>query len=220
MQVDSFSKIIFVHIPRTGGSWFGYSWRSNYDGRGDYNLRQGNLVNSKNKKQTPIGRHGTIKGIKQKFQTIDADITGYKFITLVREPIDRVLSAWSWFSEVNQTAKRQKWKTIDHMLDAHEKGIGKTEMYPQTYWLKEDDAKFDHIFRFEDLLKGHDVIRKYFPDFPKRGKPVRFRNNTRKSWLKRQGRHDGYKKYLDKKQIDRIKELYKEDIDYLAEYYD
>ena len=66
MQVDSFSKIIFVHIPRTGGSWFGYSWRSNYDGRGDYNLRQGNLVNNKNKKQTPIGRHGTIKGIKQK----------------------------------------------------------------------------------------------------------------------------------------------------------
>ena len=68
MQVDSFSKIIFVHIPRAGGSWFGYSWRSHYDGRGDYNLRNGYLVNNKNKKETPIGRHGTIKGIKEKFK--------------------------------------------------------------------------------------------------------------------------------------------------------
>ena len=83
-----------------------------------------------------------------------------------------------------------------------------------------EHTKFDHIFRFEDVLHGHDVVRKHFPDFPKRGKPVKFRNNTRKSWLKRQGRLDGYKKYLKPKQIDRIKEIYKEDIDFLAEYYD
>ena len=220
MQVDSFSKIIFVHIPRTGGSWFGYSWRSHYDGRGDYNLRNGYLVNNKNKKETPIGRHGTIKGIKEKFKVIDADISEYKFITIVREPIDRVLSAWSWFSEVNKTAERQKWKSIDHMLDAFEKGIGKTEMYPQSYWLKEPGAKFDHIFRFEDVLEGHEVIRKHFPDFPKRGKPVKFRNNSPKHWLSRQGRHEGYRKYLNEKQIDRIKTIYKEDIEFLSEYYD
>ena len=76
------------------------------------------------------------------------------------------------------------------------------------------------IFRFEDLLEGHEVIRKHFPDFPKRGKPVKWRNNTRKSWLGRQGRQDGYKKYLSQKQQDRIRTLYKEDIDYLEEYYD
>ena len=220
MQVDSYSKIIFIHIPRTGGSWFGYAWRSNYDNNGEYILRNKQLINNKNNKRIDIGTNGTIRGVKEKFEKIDADISGYKFITLVRHPIDRILSAWSYFSEVVETAKRQKWKNIDDMLDAFEKGIGKTEYYPQTYWLKEKNAKFDHIFRFEDLLEGHEVIRKHFPDFPKRGKPVKWRNNTRKSWLGRQGRQDGYKKYLSQKQQDRIRTLYKEDIDYLEKYYD
>ena len=40
-----------------------------------------------------------------------------KKITIIREPIDRIISSWKWFSVVKNTAKRHGWKTIDDMLD-------------------------------------------------------------------------------------------------------
>ena len=95
MQVDSFSKMLFVHIPRTGGSWFGYSWRSSKDSSGEISFVANKfLVNKKNGKQIECGRHGRLVGLLEKFKKIDADVSNYKKITIVRDPVDRVISSW------------------------------------------------------------------------------------------------------------------------------
>ena len=210
MQIDSNSKMIYVHIPRTGGSWFTYSWKSHTEQKGKYICTASQLVNTKSRKTTPCGNHGRLLGILEQLKKIDADVSGYKVITLVRHPIDRILSSWSWFSEVKETAKRMKWKTIDDMLDSFEQGRFKAEYMPQTYWLCQPGVKWDHIFRFEDALTGAYDIKKVFPEW----------NPKKSGWLSRQGRTKGYKKYLTNNQINRIKKLYSDDIKYLAPYYE
>ena len=90
------------------------------------------------------------------------------------------------------------------MLDEYESGHRRANYLPQTYWLSEQDTKFDHIFRFEDLLKGPGEIQKIFPLYQPKGKLRRGTDDIK----------------LTGKQTKRIKELYKEDVKYLSGYYD
>ena len=204
MQVDSFSKMIFVHIPRTGGSWFGYSWRANKDHTGDVCFVANKfLLNNKNKKKIECGRHGKLVGLLEKFKKIDADVSDYKKITLVRHPIDRIISSWKWFSVVKNTARRHGWKTIDDMLDEFELGRVRANYMPQTDWLCEAGAKFDHIFKFERLLQGPGKVQKIFPEYRPENK------------LRRTSPIIA----ITPKQEARIRKLYKEDIDYLSKFY-
>ena len=207
MQIDSKSKIIYVHIPRTGGSWFTFGWPATIgeskiwcDGR--------KLVNKINGKDVPCGRHGRLSGIKEKLVELEYDFSDYKIITLVREPYDRIGSAWVLFSKIKQTAWRHGWKSIDDMLDDYESGSQKVHFLPQIYWLEESGAKWDHIFKFEDLLNSHESVQKYFPLFYKD------KNNL----ITRQGRVR--RNSLNKKQKQRIKLLYKDDFKYLSKFYE
>ena len=209
MQIDTESKILYVHIPRTGGSWFSYAWASNKKIL-DVNIKGEFLHNNLNKKKVKCGRHGQLSGILEKFKQIEYDISDFKILTTIRHPIDRVLSSWSWFSDVKETAKKSGWKGIHDMLDEFESGVVRVNFLPQTYWLLEKDAKFDVIYKFEDLLLNARLPRKQFPLF----------NNRSQSKLSRRGRTRGYHRYLKQDEIARIKTLYREDIDYLKQYYE
>ena len=208
MQIDGESKIIFVHIPRTGGSWFSYAWNSD-KGAGPINLRANRLW-YKNK-FVDCGKHGQLSGILEKLDQINYDYTDHKILTLVRHPVDRALSSWVWFSEVKETAKKHQWKSIDDMLDDYESGTVRANFMPQVFWLEEHNAKFDIIYKFEDLIGNSKVVQKDFPLF----------NRAKKhSNPLRRGRSKGYHKFLDSRQIQRIKEVYKHDIRFLNKYYD
>lgn len=210
MQVDGLSKIIYVHIPRTGGSWFSNAWDSQR-GEGPVWLQGRILVNKENQLQQECGKHGQLSGILEKLKKIDYDYSDHKIITLVREPIDRVLSSWIWFSKVKGTAEKHGWKTIDDMLDEYEQGHVRVNYLPQVFWLTEKNAHWDKIYRFEDLLISSAPVQKDFPKFNKG-----YKNKNR---LTRTGRINGYKDYLSGKQVARISELYKEDIKFLKDYY-
>ena len=83
MQIDPWSKMIFVHIPRTGGSWFTYSWRMNYDRSGPIAWQQRDqLINTSNHNTVQIGRHGKLSGIKKQLNEIGVDEKDYKIIIL------------------------------------------------------------------------------------------------------------------------------------------
>ena len=159
-------------------------------------------MNKKHNKVS-VGRHGKLSGIKTKLKQI-IDISDYKIITLVRHPIDRIFSSWKWFSIVKYTAKKHGWTTIDDMLDEYQSGERRVNYLPQTYWLCEQGAKFDHIFKFEDLLKGPKQVQKIFPEYNPKGKLRRTADVPN----------------ITNKNIKRIKEIYKEDIRYLRKYYD
>ena len=203
MQINDASKMIFVHIPRTGGSWFTYSWNNDRSARYFWH-GNGVLMNSKTHSKVEIGRHGRLSGIKKQLAVVDVNMEEFKVVTLVREPIDRIVSAWKWFSIVKETAKRHRWKSIDDMLDEYEGGAKRANYLPQTYWLEEQGAKFDHIFKFEDLLRGFKEIQKVFPLYKPKGKLRRTVQEIK----------------LTNSQIKRIKKLYKDDIKYLEKYYE
>ncbi len=209
MQIDGESKIIFVHIPRTGGSWFSYAWNSAKN-IGHCVLQGDKLINKTNKKSVKCGKHGRLSGILEKLDEIDYNYNDHKIITMVRHPVDRALSSWVWFSEVKDTAKKHGWKSIDDMLDEFQGGTVRSNYMPQTFWLEEQNAKFDHIYRFEDVLSNNKIIQNDFPLF-NRGK-------ANKNHLRR-GRKQTGNEYFDQKQIKRIKHLYRDDINYLSEYY-
>lgn len=208
MQIDSESKIIYVHIPRTGGSWFTYRWPS-HRGVGKILLKGKEIVNVENGRRIATGRHGRLSGIKEKLEKIDYDYKDHKIITLVRDPYDRAGSSWVWFSKVKGTAEKHGWKTIDDMLDEFEGGGFRVNYIPQTYWLEEQGAKFDHIYRFEDLLGDSSMILKDFPkfNFGKRDKDNLGRMGQVRSNM------------LTPKQRQRIQLLYKDDFKFLESYY-
>ncbi len=206
MQIDADSKMIYIHIPRTGGSWFSYAW-SSHKNIGKINYRGGLLRNNVNDTRVKVGRHGRLSGVLNQLQVLEFNYHNYKIITTIRHPIDRVLSSWSWFSDVKETAQKAGWKGIHDMLDEFEDGQIRVNYLPQVFWLEEENAKWDHIFRFEDLLLGPQKVTNVFPLF------------TPETKLRRQGRERGYKHYLKQDEIDRIKILYKEDIEYLKPYY-
>lgn len=207
MQVDSESKIIFVHIPRTGGSWFTYAWPSN-QGKGKIAVVGKQLINFENNKNVTTGRHGRLSGIKKKLDQINYDYSDHKVITMVREPFDRVASSWVWFSQVKSTAQKHGWETIDDMLDEFENGEVRANYLPQTHWLEEPGAKWDRIFRFEDVLGNSLVVKKEFPLF----NSDRKNNNLTRTGTVRSN-------LLTANQKERIKILYKDDFRYLEKYY-
>lgn len=207
MQVDSGAKIIFVHIPRTGGSWFTYAWPS-HRREGKIAVVGKQLTNYTNGKNVTTGRHGRLSGIKKKLDAIDYDYSDHKIITMVREPFDRVASSWVWFSHVKGTSQKHGWTSIDDMLDEFESGVIRANYLPQTHWLEEQGAVWDRIFKFEDVLGNSTVVKKEFPSFNKDRKN---NNLTRNGNLRSE--------MLTVKQKDRIKLLYKDDFRYLKKYY-
>ena len=209
MQIDGESKIIFVHIPRTGGSWFSFAWNS-AKGIGPCVLQGNKLVNRSNNKSVECGKHGRLSGILDKLEKIEYDHAGHKIVTMVRHPVDRALSSWVWFSEVKDTAKKHGWKSIDDMLDEFEGGNHRSNYMPQVFWLEEQNAKFDHIYKFEDVLSNNKIVQKDFPLFN--------RGYANKNHLRR-GRKKTGNEYFDQKQIERIKHLYRDDINFLSEHY-
>lgn len=208
MQVDSESKIVYVHIPRTGGSWFTFAWNSNI-GKGSIYFKGKELHNANNKRSVKCGRHGQLSGILEKLDYLEYDYSDHKIITCVREPLDRIGSSWVWFSRVKGTAEKHGWKTIDDMLDEYEGGSFRANYMPQTHWLEEQGAKWDIIYRFEDILQNAWLPQKDFPEF-----------NTRSSnsKLRRQGQNRTTG--MTEQQKQRIKTLYADDFKYLAKYYE
>ena len=191
MQIDSNAKIIYVHIPRTGGKWFAQHWPSHH-------------INGAFLKNNKFGRHGKLSGILKKLDVINYDYSNYKIITIIREPMDRIASSWVWFSKVKGTAEKHGWKSIDDMIDEYEGGAIRVNYLPQTYWLCEPGAKFDIIYRFEDLLENSFLPQKDFPTFNT--------SETSSKKLLRQGQNRVT--LLTPTQKERIKKVYKDDFDY------
>ena len=196
MQIDSNAKIIYVHIPRTGGKWFAQHWPSHH-------------INGAFLENNNFGKHGKLSGILKKLDAINYDYSNYKIITIIREPMDRIASSWVWFSKVKSTAEKHGWKSIDDMIDEYEAGEVRVNYMPQTYWLCEPNSNFDIIYKFEDLLENHLLPQKDFPTF-----------NTTESGSKKLLRSGQNRtSILTLAQKERIKKVYKDDFDYLFKYY-
>jgi hypothetical protein len=215
MQIDNLSKMIFIHIPRTGGSAFSYSTPGTINGQHlkPYYVGGAFIYNTEENLSTRIGRHGTWEQNKKALDIIRADVSEYKLITFIRNPIDRIFSAFRYLTLYKKT--QATWKNINDMLDEIEKApFGKVHWTPQTYWLLENDKPIDYfkIYRFEDVVNDIGLIQKDFPLYNPHAKDIIQRQGNYKWW--------GYQKDHGKYTVDRIKKIYKEEHRYLSQWYE
>lgn len=162
-------KCVFVHIPRTGGSWLTYKLRDldpNLAGTG----REVALVNAHPNRYeyTKTGRHGTLQQI---YDLVDVDLDQYFKFAVSRHPYTRFQSTYKYYSESTATSARAGFKSAKQMMDWLERdGAHKNHVMPQSRWY---DDRLDHVFKFEEIEKIN--LSKWFPgmeSYNKKSNPI------------------------------------------------
>ena len=131
-----------MHIPLTGGSWLTYKIRDldvNNVGTG----REVLLVKQRHPRYVQVGRHTTLDHI---YEVSDENLNSYFKFCISRHPYTRFQSAWNYFTNVMEVAKRAKLKNQYDMMSWIEDGALKQHILPQVNWY---DKLYDKIFKFE-----------------------------------------------------------------------
>ena len=185
-------KLIFIHLPKTGGTSFTHGLRPYLKGKVVYGSQQ-----------NPDWKHHVrAKDFKSRLPDYDDFFT----FTIVRNPYDRI---YSWCSMMN--AKQMVGKPVDK--DTFKKwlffGSKNMKTIPQKNnqydWLvdKDDNIIVDYIGRFESLQSHFDEIVTKIggvkTDLPKRRVSNRIRD---------------YREVYDQESIEFIKEYHGKDLEY------
>jgi len=183
-------KCIFVHIPKTAG----------------LSVCSG-LLNINAVGHMPLGYYYRVLG-DEKFNQY------YKF-TFVRNPWDRVFSAYNYLRKGGISKDDLKWKPVfdqfNDFNDFVERWLDEENMFlilhfmPQIYFLKSASGliAFDFIGRFETLEEDYEKLRLRF-----NGDPLKKVNITQKT----QTYQDAY----NQASIDKVAKLYQKDIEILG----
>ena len=186
-------KCVFVHIPRTGGSWLTYKLRDmdpNLRGSG----REVGLINAHPNRVEYVktGRHGTLQQI---YDLADVNLDEYYKFAISRHPYSRFQSAYEYYKKT-ETAQRAGFKNLWQMMDWIEQyGACKNHVMLQSRWY---DHRLNKIFRFEEIEKIN--FANYVPNMPKYSK----RNQIAKTV---------YTAELDEPLKKRIYKFYQEDFE-------
>ena len=146
MFLDTNHKILFIHIPRTGGSWLGYKMM-------DFCIDPiyrgvGQEIFTKTGKKYPVGRHTTLDKIYSLQHLIEDDINTYYKFAVSRHPYTRFISTFDYFTNITDTAERHNLKTLEDMMSWIEDGADKQHILPQAYWY---DDRFNNFYKFENI---------------------------------------------------------------------
>ena len=147
MLISHTYKFCYVHIPRTGGSWATYKLRD-IDPKLKGSGREIALLHAHHSRYEYIkfGRHGTLD---QMYNACDVDLDEYFKFAFIRHPYTRFQSAFTYFTEVMQTAKNAGFTNYTQMMDwIEDTNAVKLHVRPQSYW---HDQRIDQYFRFEEV---------------------------------------------------------------------
>lgn len=150
-------KCVFVHIPRTGGSWLTYKIRD-----ADQNLKgtgkEVALIHAHPRRYEYVrtGRHGTLQSI---YDLADVDLDDYFKFAISRHPYTRFQSCYKYYTAKTATSARAGFVNEHQMMDWLERsGAQKNHVMPQSRWY---DERLDHVFKFEDIHRIN--VSKYIP---------------------------------------------------------
>jgi len=182
-------KVIFVHIPLTGG----HSIKSLFGGKSSKYLTPPNK----------IGPHGSPKLYKERFPEQWRDY--YRF-TMVRNPWDRLVSAWSKGQTRSGKIKNlENFKKIKNQFTLFVKrdlrNMVKSNkyrlLYPQSFWL---DDEIDYVGCYEKFKESVNLMLDKFDikkDIPYIFKSIRLID---------------YQRYYTKETESIIRNIYRRDI--------
>ena len=180
-------KFIFVHAGRTGGSSFEriagtpITDDARTEGLGNTDFDE---------------KH---KGFEYYKQHYPAEFTAFFKFTIVRNPYDRLVSAWKWQTAV---VKNQKLSTLKDFIEARPDASKYSEKFKlEGLSVFESIKKFDYIGRFEDLISTYYHLSK------KLNIQMDAIPHTNRTGL------GEYQKYYDEDTIDLVRKKYSIDLE-------
>ena len=186
-------KCVFVHIPRTGGTWLTYKIRD-ADPESKGSGKEVALAHAHPRRYEYVrtGRHGTLQSI---YELADVDLDDYFKFAISRHPYTRFQSCYRYYTNKTATSARAGFVNQHQMMDwLEQSGAQKNHVMPQSRW---HDARLDHVFKFEEIENID--ISKFIPNMPAYSK-------TSNRIIKTDNDHE-----LDQSLKDRVYKFYKED---------
>jgi len=193
-------KAIFIHIPRTGGH--------TVDAVLEYNIK---YITRKER----LPRHAAPESYQNKYSN---KIDNYFKFTFVRNPYDRVVSAWSKvnlgvikklnndLSKVNSLEVQNKLVSMfeNFILNEWDNSFGLTNHFrPLKLWFRQGKKFYDFIGRFEHYERDINSICS----------KLNINMNQVIPHISQSIRKDYKIYYNNQKVIDKVKEMYKEDFE-------
>lgn len=212
-------KCIFIHIPKCAGTSIesalghldGHAGRHGQDHRPirmiEKPLLSRHVFTSKEnfqlcRKSIKHQKRTNVHNYRNKLTVTKEQYETYYKFTVVRNPWAR---AFSWYKNVMRDEMHRKNNGITFEMTFNQflkEYMGKSELRPQTYWLKnyKGQIDLDYIGKFEKLQDTFKKIKRSLNlidiEFPHKLK----------------GSGEDYKSKYDKKTIDIVKEFYREEI--------
>ena len=152
MPINNHLKLIFVHIPRTSGTTFEekvLDIHGNWPDPQEESLWGMGIPRHGKNKLTM--QHMTYREICQ-LHGID---TGFKTVSIVRNPIHRVISLYYYWNE------KKKWDTLNDFLKYVKVHIkNRRHWWSQYDYLCDENGNIniDHLLRFEELPENFNVL--------------------------------------------------------------
>lgn len=203
MPISESDKLIFIHIPKTGGTSIEHALGMHGDNV-DIGIRP--YLNQKKNQQTLFGKglqHLTAKAIHRRIG--ENKFSSYFKFSIVRNPYDRLVSYAAWLKEDKDIELSRS--EFNEILDKSMSNL----RYRYNFMLK-PQYKFvyiknklitDQLFRFEQFEDGIKLLEKQL-------------KRTIHIDLRMPSKHKNYAYYFNKKNITLVRSIYKKDFEYFG----
>ena len=211
-SINHDKKAIFIHIPKTGGSYIAnilekyYGFNSYYLQRINHEKFCGGIDSSVDKHENKI--HGTLIyyktsiHINKLMNMNDEKWNTYFIFTFIRNPYDRIVSGWNYVNKYNIP--------FDNFLNINNKANSYDYWHvfmTQSRHLIDNNGKINANFigKFENIENDlKNVLKK-----------IGINNVVHIPYIKNSKKHNDYKTYYTKETIDKVNLLMKEDFELL-----
>jgi len=190
-------NLLFIHIPKTGGTMIEYEIKRRYN-QTLYSLYENTLLDPPYHKISL--QHLFYTTLYQFKNRLNIDFNNIKIFSFVRNPYDRVISGLFWNKLINQDyTSEQVHDEIKYNflyrddLDNHNQ--------PQYKYITDENSKLIKnikIFKTETLNKSNDELNKFLGFYVN---------------IKRDNVNKNYDRYLNKDSIALINDFYKKDFE-------
>jgi hypothetical protein len=207
-SINHDKKAIFIHIPKTGGSYIAeilqkyYGFKNYYLQRPDHALFCGGFDKSVDKHENKI--HGTLVYYKtsivlNKIMNMNEEKWNTYFIfTFVRNPYDRIVSGWNYCNKYK--IKFDKFLNINNRANAFD--YWHVFMSQYRHLINEKALiNINYIGKFENLENDLKIILN----------KLEFENIIHNPFIKNSKKHDKYINYYNPEILEKVNKIMKED---------
>ena len=192
------ANILFIHIPKTGGTVIENQLKNKYK-QTLYSGRCNNLLDSPYNKSSL--QHQFFTTIYKFNNKLDVNFDNIKIFSVVRNPYDRIISDLFWLGKIKKNFNSEQVYNVIKNNYLYRNNLDNHNV-PQYKFITDENCKLIKnikIFKTETLNETNDELNKF----------LGFNIN-----IKRGNVNKDYSKYLNKDSISLINNFYKKDFEF------